>query len=339
MKKTQKRVVGFCGLAAVVATTVFAATLPGPDASAATQSGFTDTLNVRVIGEKPLINVTSPTPGKTVVSPVQRVTFTYEGVDNITVKITYTDPDGVTQVIPYGSVIQPDYAPGSFDDVIDLSGMGYGYGDYVITVEGYGPDGVPSSDSVSFSYYPVNVDIETTPGTPGSDDGGDGTGGGGSDGGGTDGGGTDGTGGASGGDYTLNFEYDTESGMAVPIGATVLINNNDDGRLVKEMSVEPFPTDTYRLVFANYGLPSGTYKITVRVAYSYKDKTYYVDYTYIVTYKAASMAVPDTGGILGNLNISKSDYLVTGLIVFGIVGVAGFVSVARRGKKSTSRRK
>lgn len=334
MKKTQKRVVGFCGLAAVVATTVFAATLPGPDASAATQSGFTDTLNVRVIGEKPLIDVTSPTPGKIVVSPVQRVAFTYEGVENITVKITYTNPDGVTQTIPYGSVIQPDYAPGSFDNVIDLSGAEYGYGDYVITVEGYGPDGVPSSDSVSFGYYPVYVDIETTPGTPGGDDGGDGTGGGG-----TDGGGTDGTGGASGGDYTLNFEYDTESGMAVPIGATVLINNNDDGRLVKEMAVEPFPTDTYRLVFANYGLPSGTYKITVRVAYSYNGKIYYVDYTYIVTYKAASMAVPDTGGILGNLNISKSDYLVTGLIVFGIVGVAGFVSVARRGKKSTSRRK
>lgn len=334
MKKTQKRVVGFCGLAAVVATTVFAATLPGPDASAATQSGFTDTLNVRVVGEKPLIDVTSPTPGKIVVSPVQRIAFTYEGVENITIKITYTNPDGVTQVIPYGSVIQPDYAPGSFDNVIDLSGAEYGYGDYVITVEGYGPDGVPSSDSASFSYYPVYVDVETTPGTPGGDDGGDGT-----DGGGTDGGGTDGTGGASGGDYTLNFDYDTESGMAVPIGATVLINNNDDGRLVKEMPVEPFPTDTYRLVFANYGLPSGTYKITVRVAYSYKDKIYYVDYTYIVTYKAASMAVPDTGGILGNLNISKSDYLATGLIVFGIVGVAGFVSVARRGKKSTSRRK
>lgn len=325
MKKTHKRIVGVCGLVAVVATTVFAATLPGPEASAATRTSFTDTLNVRVIGEQPNIDVDKPKSGSTVVSPFQELHFTYEGVGDITIHITYTNPDGVTQTDIYGPVLHTDYTPGEYSDVLDLIGLGYGYGDYVITVEGYGADGVPGTESVSFSYYPADVNIEETPGS-GEEPGGGGGGG-------------DGDDGTEGGDYTFTFEFDDESGLGEVVGADIFINNADSGKLVKEFPVEPFPTDTYRLAFADYGLPSGTYIITIRVGYTYNGNTHYVYYRYTVTYKAGSMKVPDTGGILGNLNISKSDYLATGLIVFGIVGVAGFVCVAKRGKKTTKRRR
>lgn len=40
--------------------------------------------------------------------------------------------------------------------------------------------------------------------------------------------------------------------------------------------------------------------------------------------------VPDTGGLFKNLNISKADYLITGLIIFFVFGIAAFVMIVRR---------
>lgn len=331
MKKTQKRVLGLCGLTVVVATTVFAATLPSPSVSAVGGTQATDHLQVRVVGDKANIDIISPTSGSTVLSPVQDMRFEYEGVDKITVNIRYTDPDGVTHDYVYDE-IYVNYAPSEYNGTIDLSGANYGYGEYTVTVVGEGADGIPGTDSISFSYYPADVTIEETPGTDGGggDSGDDGSGDDGSDG---------SSGGQTGGDYTLHFGYDTESDLGRAIGADVMINDKPSGKLMKEFAVAPFPTDTYRVVFADYGLPSGTYLITVRVAYEYNNgKIYYVFYTFEVTYGARSTKVPDTGGAFGNLNISQSDYLATGLIAFGVVGVTGFFYVARKGKKTTRRR-
>ena len=54
MKKTKKRVLGLLGLVLVIITTIFAAFLPGPEASA--EGGITsvtDTISVRVVGSVP----------------------------------------------------------------------------------------------------------------------------------------------------------------------------------------------------------------------------------------------------------------------------------------------
>lgn len=339
MKKTQKRVLGLCGLVLVAATTVFAAALPGPDVSAV-EAQVKDTITVTVIGNKPDINITEPESGETTTSPVQDLRFTYEDVDHITITIIYTNPDGETTEYLYDE-FNAGFNPGEYSNVLNLSGENYGYGRYTIKVEGDGPEGFPGTDEISFSYYPVTADMEQTPGTGGTDTGGgDGTGPGSSEGGGSsDGSGNDGTGGGStGGDYTIKFDYDDESGLWNAIGATIMINDTDSGKLLKEIGVEPFPTDSYRLILSNYGLPSGNYTITIKIAYEYKGKIYYIYYTYYITYKAPSMKVPDTGGLFGNLNISKTDYLMTGLIVFGVIGLGGFVFIARRGKRTTRRR-
>ncbi|MBR3055988.1 hypothetical protein IKG64_01585 [Candidatus Saccharibacteria bacterium] len=323
MKKTHKRALGLFGLAAVVATTVFAATLPDLEASAITN--VEDTITVRVVGNKPDINIISPESGSTVVSPTQDIHFTYEDVDKITIIIVYTDPDGQTHEYLYDE-INADYNAGEYSGTIDLSGADYGYGEYEIKIEGEGAEGVPGTDSIKFSYYPASATIEQTPGT------GDGTSGG-----------QEGTaGGSTGGDYTISFKYDTESGLGSATGATILINENVNGvagNLIKEIPIAAFPTDSYRLILSNYGLPSGDYIITIRIAYQYNGKTYYAYYTYNVSFRVPSREVPNTGSFMGDLNISKTDYLVTGLIVFGIVGVGGFMFVAKKGKKTTRRRR
>ena len=50
------------------------------------------------------------------------------------------------------------------------------------------------------------------------------------------------------------------------------------------------------------------------------------------------LAVPNTGGLFGALNISKTDYLITGVIVFLLTGIFGAVFIAKRQKKISRRR-
>jgi hypothetical protein len=46
--------------------------------------------------------------------------------------------------------------------------------------------------------------------------------------------------------------------------------------------------------------------------------------------------VPNTGGFFESLNVSKADYLATGLIIFFTVGLSGIVFIAKN--KRTSRK-
>ena len=41
------------------------------------------------------------------------------------------------------------------------------------------------------------------------------------------------------------------------------------------------------------------------------------------------IVVPNTGGLFESLNISQSDYLITGLIIFFVVGVGGAIFIAK----------
>lgn len=316
MKKTHKKVLGLFGLGAVAVTTVIAATLPAPGASAATSTTMTDTINVRVVGYSSEIRIIAPTSESTSSSPEQEVKFDYQGVSNITIRLEYTDLDGATQskVIDSTSMSEDEY--GTYDKVFNLWELGLGYGDYVLTVEGSGATGA-DSDSVSFSYYPVDSSIEQ------NSQGGDGQGDG------------DENDSSDNGDYTINFDFDN-SGEVEIIGADITISDQD-GNVKKTIEVDPFPVDSIDVSLSDYGLPSGVYTITVRVAYRYNGKIYYRYFSYTVNYRAGSVKTPDTGG-LGGLNISKTDYLITGLIIFGIVGVGSFSYIAKKSKKSPRKR-
>jgi len=90
---------------------------------------------------------------------------------------------------------------------------------------------------------------------------------------------------------------------------------------------------TGELVIPMNGLDSGDY--TAVIAFKNQFGFTVATKTIKIHYHAKSMVVPDTGGLFKGLNISREDYLITGLVVFMIIGVVAFGIVAknRRNRK------
>ena len=101
-----------------------------------------------------------------------------------------------------------------------------------------------------------------------------------------------------------------------------------DGNLLFTVP-DGFKTDG-ELTVPMSGLESGTY--TAVIAFKNKFGFTVATKTIKIHYTAKSMVVPDTGGFFRGLNISREDYLITGLVVFMILGVVAFGIVARNKK-------
>ena len=328
MKRTHKKVFGLFGLVLVAIVTVFAAFLPSPGTLAADSGSFTDNISVRVTGAAPSIDVDGIEQDS--VSPDGRRTATipYSGVESIVVKIKYTDESGNEHVttLPRKYV---NYETGTatldFDTLTGeyyLDGEGgsmvaYGYGDYEVEVEGFIGDSVVAG--------PIYVDFETSPigdGTQVVKEEGEG-----------------------GDKYYLDVDYDASG--EIPGGADVdrigVRVFNENGEEVTAPLTIVAPDTRIELPFAEWG--DGKYRIEL-TAYDangnviYKSPAYVLEYTYSSGDKP--LPVPgtgDTGGVMGNLNISKTDYIITGLIIFGIIGISAAVFISKHDKKVSGRRK
>ena len=329
MKKQHKRILGLLGLVLVAVATIFAAFLPGPQASAV--SGVTDTIKIRVVNGGPVVDILDPTSGEIITEAGQPIKVEYQNVNQVTVTLTYTDLEGAEQTMVLDT-FNADYAPtGNYEKTFNLWDLGLGYGEYKITVTGVGVDGV-SEDEVVFGYYPMDATLEHMSG--GGSDSSD-------DEGGTSGGDSEQGEGTDDGDYSVIFDYD-EDGPAIPTSATLWVTDEDGNQMGETRDIVPFPTDKYDFSLSDFvGTKSGTYIIYVNMTYEYNGKTYNRLVKFVVNYHywGKEIVTPDTGGFMGNLNISKTDYLVTGLIVFGIVGVCGFRFVAKSDKKASTRKR
>lgn len=195
------------------------------------------------------------------------------------------------------------------DKDININVSDYGYGEYLVTARGVGYGGVYDEDYAIFYYYPAYAEATKNDNI-------------------------------SGFDVELTYNAYDEASNTGEVAKLVINVYDSNGNLIKGLSpVTVFPpTTTVQLPFGDYGLESGTYTIAVS-AYNNLGEELYKPYEIQVYYEAPSIPVPDTGSFMGNLNISKTDYLVTGLIVFGLVGIGGFAFIAKRGKKTNSRRR
>lgn len=85
------------------------------------------------------------------------------------------------------------------------------------------------------------------------------------------------------------------------------------------------------------GLESGDYTAIIM----YKDKNGHLvgnTKTIHIRYDAGkAIIVPDTGSFFQGLNISREDYLITGAVVFAVIGVVAFGVVARNRNQKTKR--
>lgn len=95
-----------------------------------------------------------------------------------------------------------------------------------------------------------------------------------------------------------------------------------------------------KVSFSLAGKPSGKYTVMI-VAKDAAGNMIHVPFTLTIEYNAAVVpdaGAPDTGGLFQNLNISREDYLTTGLIMFFVLGVVGFGIVAR-GRRDNSKKR
>lgn len=100
-----------------------------------------------------------------------------------------------------------------------------------------------------------------------------------------------------------------------------------DGELIATVDKKDFD-ETVKLDFGER--TSGEYKIEV-IAKDAENKTLYKAYEINVHYEG--LEAPNTGFFFQGLNISKEDYLITGLIIFFVFGVVAFGIVARGSKR------
>ncbi len=309
MKRAQKKIFGFLGLIFVIVTTIIAAKIPAPIASAI--SSVTDTIVVTVVGSVPDVNVSGITNGEVTLEP-EAVTVSYENVNNVVVSVKYTNADGITisKVIDSfpSSPAHSTKAYDLFGADAGLLGAEFGYGDYVINVKGTNEDGVYDEDLVSFTYIPLVADLEEDEDT---------------------------------GKIYADMEYNADDGTDDSDGdvATIIINVYDkDGNLVEGLSpIEvTSPTTKVELPFEKYNVPSGKYTIAF-TPYDRDNNKLYKPYILTLDYEA--IVVPNTGGFFRELNISKEDYLITGLLVFFIVGVVALGIILKDNKRKTHKRK
>lgn len=303
MKKTKKRVLGLLGLVLVIITTIFAAFLPGPEASAeGSVTSVTDTISVRVVGSVPDILNVKPINGSVFIYPDQDLSFDYENVEYLTITIRYTDKDDVEHIIPLLEKDDPesfvDYIPGSYSTPLDLLAEDYGYGEYRVEIVGIGFNDVKDFETVEFALYPVVGEANE------ADD----------------------------GKVYLDLQYDTENENINTIGINIY---DENGNLVNVLSPITVNTPDMRveLPFAENNLPTGNYRIEI-TAYNAKGEALYKPY--ITYYYYEMIPVPNTGALFSNLNISRTDYLVTGLIIFFLAAILGIVFITK-GRSNKSR--
>ena len=296
MKKTKKRVFGLLSLVLVVATTIFAAFLPGPEASALTS--VTDTISVRVVGSTPDVNIISPSNNSVFVFPDQILSFNYENVGDVLATIKYTDKNGDTHNYNFVE-FDANYDADTFSDDLNLLGTNYGYGEYLLAVKGVGlaideetGGRVYDEDFVEFWFYPVIGEA--------AEDENDGL-------------------------IYLDLEYDKENENIDTIGINIY---DENGNLVTAMSPIKVkaPGDRVELPFSEKDMTSGKYRIEI-TAYNEDEEALYNPYITYVNYEA--IPVPDTGGLFMNLNISRADYLITGLLIFFPIAIFSLVFVMK----------
>ena len=310
MKRTHKKIVGLFGLVLVVVMTIFAAYLPGPGASAI--STVTDTITVTVLESRPSVQILEPNSGDITSSLDGQIVVKYDNLSSYSLTVKYIKSNGTEGTQLISSSDNPD-EHGEETFIFGAIGEEYGYAHYVITLSGTGVDGTPLQDSVEFDFVAVESDAKENEET---------------------------------GDIEVDLDYESDApGMNDEEKVDTIVINvyDEDGNLVEGLSpiVVEAPNKSVVIPFddPNLDLPSGNYTLVVQ-AYNADGVELYRENSLVVYYEKIEIPdtavpdteAPDTGGFFRNLNISRTDYLLTGLTIFTIVGISGAVFISRRGR-------
>lgn len=293
MKKKTKYFLGILGLSVVAALTSVAVNLPSPDAIAT--SSITDTITVRVVSSDASVDITNPPKDAIYTEPNQKLNFNYANVDEIEVTLYFTDSNNLQHEFLLDKFNKLDYQPGEKELPLDLAK--YGYGEYIIEAKGTGISAVGIGET-SFKYVPMTADLEQ------KDD----------------------------GSYWEHLVYNTEVVGSVKIE---IFNEGDTNFTNPLWSKEVSKGEKdVKLPFGEDESMKESKKYIIRIIpYSYANPTKTPLYKPIYQeVETQSIIVPDTGAFLRNLNISRTDYLITGIIIFASFAVFAFVFTSKRRK-------
>lgn len=266
-----------------------------PNPGASAASSVVDTVVVRVLAGSPDVNITSPKSGSVFVSPNQTISFDFSKSDDVIVTMEKKMSSGTPQIYNlYAS--SPMQEAGSDVVTIDLSDPLYGYGEYTIKIRGTIASGVVDEDVVKFSYIPVSAKVE-------EDDK---------------------------GKIETILSYDNDS---ADLDHFVINVYDDKGVLVPGLTniIVEKPIKEVELPFAKNKVPAGKYTVSI-AAFDTDGEIVYNTYDTVFVYDP--VRVPNTGGLFKSMNISKTDYLITGLIVFSFAGFMGAVFIIKGTKRS-----
>lgn len=313
MRKTKKQLLGLAGLAAVGVMTAVACSLPAPDAAAeAPESGTTGTgdvnLNVTVRNGVNDVKLIQPLDGMVTTDYLVNVEYSYEETEKVNTYIEYRD-DNDKIVRKLVNTFVPTETAGRNSFQLNLADYSVKDKDYKLSVESINNQGVPSAaDTVSFSYRAVST-------TPGEST-------------------------APNGDPTIDVEVNSEiDHFQVQVydknGDPVFVNKDgkEEPLIYGRDDIDPATGKIHiDLPFEKYGVQPGEYTGVI-VGYDKNDNVLSMS-TFNISYHPTAPDVPNAGTLMiGDLNISRLDYLLTGLIAFGAVAAFALFIAFRRHRR------
>ncbi len=265
-----------------------------PTPEAAAQAADVN-INVTVRESHASVHLVTPKDGDQTVRDELAISTDYTETLKIEYSLVYTAPDGHQQTFDL-----PSYTPaaqdGTHDFTVDLSS--YGFGNYTLTAKITGVGGVTFEDAVKFEYCAVIVEQIGTDewGNP----------------------------------IVKIYANPKVAGLTIPV-----YDENGKALAATPLRVADHEFDashiaTVTIPMDTYSAPAGDY-LGLALPYDAADnllKNYPFEFTYTPVVK-----VPNTGLTLSNLNITKADYLLTGLVMFGAVAGFAIFLVARKSRR------
>jgi len=298
MQKRKKQLLGLCGLAIVGVVTAVALSLPasaydadGDGSDETDGSSVTVTVNVAENGAS--VRITSPKHNEVVTESQIPLTLVTSHVTSVQPILTYKAANG--QMVEKNlDVIYPEGQA----TVTRMITLPQGDTEYTLKVVATGTNGTVVEDSITFSYRAMSV---TTKGEVAENDdpiiyia-------------------------ANGSVYRFQIQAYAQDGTAKPV--FVNAEGEQEALVFGRDALDENGKMSVTLPFAKYKAQAGTYDVAV-VAYDEAGNVISMNRVE-VKYSPKTPDVPGTGSmLLDNLNISRMDYLLTGLIAFG--AVAGF---------------
>lgn len=336
MRKTKKQLLGLAGLGIVGIMTAVAYSMPSPDAAAVSgySNGFEcdndqpgnecvtvgeDTkVQVTVLKGNLANNFTSPKNGETFLNSNIEVVSSFEKANRIDYTITYKDDAGkeVTEDLPSYTPADPAT---ELSHRFTLDASKYGYGAITLRSVAHGNNGATQEDTVTFNYEAIIAKLEDQP--------------------------------AKNGDPRLNLtiapdgEVDSvyvyvygkdgkplftdDKGNAVPVP----LKKSDfdaNGNLIRALPFEQYKARNgeYNAVIMAQDVDGELLSmVNLPITYKYIDPSAPVD--------PDTPEIPDAGfaGFLEGLNITRLDYLLTGLIAFALVAGFALYLVYRKSRR------